>query len=151
MLKQLLLSAAYRQGAYWVFNGRTQSPGEMLRNPADHAWVVVKEASARVFENRVDRQQGFKLKVGDLIKLGRVRFRVKELNGDKFNVVQHHNTTKAILSLTKNSFSSEYGFFDNQLVVNGVPRTLYEDAEVGPAGITPDLGEARAEALRLRS
>ena len=113
-----------------MFNGRTQDADEMLRNPSEHSWVVIKDASPRVFPNRVDRMHGFRLKVGDLIKLGRVRFRVKELNGDKFNVVHQNSMTKAILSLTKNSFSSEYGFFDNQVVVNGVARRLYDDPGV---------------------
>ena len=68
-----LLSLVYKRGQYWVFHGRSLADPS-LKNHAERVWRVVKY---EVY--RGDKVNKLRVCEGDLIKFGRVRFRVKRI------------------------------------------------------------------------
>lgn len=54
--------------------------------------MVVKDLSPEVWRERLHKTKGFRLDKGDIMKFGRVRFRVKEISSE----------LKRILELEKN-------------------------------------------------
>mmetsp|Transcript_1773 Transcript_1773/g.1653 ORF Transcript_1773/g.1653 Transcript_1773/m.1653 type:complete len:87 (-) Transcript_1773:2175-2435(-) len=78
-----LLRMAIKDGNFWINASPDASksknkPGEKQEEDwenIDYAlWLVVKS-----FKNPYSNKSGYKLNEGDLIKLGRVKFRIKEM------------------------------------------------------------------------
>lgn len=91
----MLLSAVFRDKNYWVFNSKSlhtdSGDFDYDQNHIDQAWQVIryhnqkshKLVSAGDIQHKNYSQKRFdesvKLCVGDIVKFGRVRFRIKEL------------------------------------------------------------------------
>ena len=54
-----------------------------LNNPADQVWISLREVCPSLFKNKYDRSLGYRLSEGDIIKFGRVRFKVKAISTRK--------------------------------------------------------------------
>lgn len=68
-----LLSVVFKSGLYWVYHSKSLND-DSFKNHADQVWRIVK------YENHEDRKVNtFRVAEGDVIKFGRVRFRVKKL------------------------------------------------------------------------
>lgn len=69
----ILLSLAYCQGSYRMFNAKSLKD-EAMKDHTNRAWKIVKYG---VDSNH--RLNSYILKEGDVIKFGRVRFKVKKI------------------------------------------------------------------------
>ena len=63
-------------GSYWIFHSSCieESEEELEKNPESKLWRVVKHC-----KQQNGSSVGYKLQPEDLIKLGRVRFKVREI------------------------------------------------------------------------
>ena len=89
------MSIVYKSGSYWAYHTRTlyKPDGEMddKYNHFEQAWQIVrlqnyrskKLVTAEDIQNRnhkrKENEDSLKVETGDIIKFGRVRFRVKKL------------------------------------------------------------------------
>ena len=64
-------------GKYWIYHSRDFEGQDKLKNPVDQAWISIREACPAMFPKRYDKYLGYRLEEGDIIKFGRVRFKVK--------------------------------------------------------------------------
>ncbi len=72
-----LLSIVYKKDSYWVYHSKSLQDNS-FKDHADRVWRVVK------YENCVSNKTNcYKLEEDDVIKFGRVRFKVKKLVIDK--------------------------------------------------------------------
>lgn len=78
----LLLSVAYKNGRYWLFNSRDFSIADALANPSEQAWIVLKQMNKNIFKDKYKKKYGYKLSGGDTIKFGRVRFVIKKISSN---------------------------------------------------------------------
>ncbi len=78
-----LLSIAYKQGRYWIYNYKDFSTKESLKQPSDQPWISLKHLNAVSHGGRYDPEYGYKLKQGDIVKFGRVRFRISRISKAK--------------------------------------------------------------------
>ena len=56
---------------------------DVLKKPSEQAWVPVNSITKDTFKNQYDQYLGYKIKQGDVIKFGRVRFRIKKISSNK--------------------------------------------------------------------
>lgn len=68
-----------RNQNYWLFHQNTVDGEKIDEDHANKLWYII-----RYYRSRNKQEAGFKLRQGDTIKLGRVRFRVKEINRGVF-------------------------------------------------------------------
>lgn len=63
-------------GGYWIFHASTvqESDEQLEKNPESKLWRIVKYCKSR--NSSID---GYKLMPDDLIKLGRVRFKIRDI------------------------------------------------------------------------
>ena len=92
---QMLLAVVYKNGAYWVYHTRTlfKQDGELdeTYNHFEQAWQIVRLQNQRAkklttseeIQNRTHKlkepSDSLKVAQGDIMKFGRVRFKVKKL------------------------------------------------------------------------
>ena len=70
---QNLCSLVYKQGQYWMFHSKSLLD-DSFKNHADRVWKIVK------YQNYKDKNENScRVIEGDVIKFGRVRFRIKKL------------------------------------------------------------------------
>ena len=68
-----MLSLVYRQNKYYVFHSKSLSD-DSFKNHAERAWRVVK------YENQMGQKMNcYRIEEGDVVKFGRVRFKVKKM------------------------------------------------------------------------
>ena len=70
-----ILHFLWRNNSYWIYHKNTLDEGKQEEDPADRLWHIVKYC-----KNKECEEPGVKLKQGDVIKLGRIRFKIKEIN-----------------------------------------------------------------------
>ena len=70
-----ILHFLWRNNSYWIYHKNTLDEGKQEEDPADRLWHIVK-----YYKNKECEEPGVKLKEGDVIKLGRIRFKIKEIN-----------------------------------------------------------------------
>lgn len=91
----MLLSVVYKSGAYWAYHTKTlyKSDGEIDEkyNHFEQAWQIIRLSNQRAkklstgeeIQNRTHKlkevRDSVKVALGDVMKFGRVRFRVKKL------------------------------------------------------------------------
>lgn len=68
-----------RNNSYWLYHNNTLEEDKQDDDPADKLWYIVKYNKTLSLE-----EYGFKLKQGDTIKLGRVRFKITEMHRGKY-------------------------------------------------------------------
>lgn len=78
-----ILSIAYKNGRYWAYHPRDFSISDSLKAPAEQPWIPLKCLNSTSFKNKYHPKFGYKLKKGDIIKFGRVRFRVSAISNNK--------------------------------------------------------------------
>ena len=61
-------------GAYWIYHKREVDVSQVYQNPEEKLWVVVKHLTTK------DQQKGHRLEKNDIIKLGRIRLRVRDID-----------------------------------------------------------------------
>jgi hypothetical protein len=62
IFSQKLLSIAYRQGRYWVYQSKDFTVSESLRCPSDQPWISLKHLNPISIINRYHSKYGYKLK-----------------------------------------------------------------------------------------
>jgi len=80
---QNLLSLVYKQGSYWLYHCKSLQD-ETFKNHTERVWRIVKyenylSSRPNVIFRLMFHPQYLKLKLGDIIKFGRVRFQIKQL------------------------------------------------------------------------
>ncbi len=75
-----MLSLVYKQGQYWMFHSKSLND-DSFKNHADRAWKIVKYDTYSNGKLNTTRVQE-----GDVIKFGRVRFKVKMLVIDRLDI-----------------------------------------------------------------
>jgi hypothetical protein len=78
-----LLSIAYKDGRYWIYHSKDFSTIESLKLPSDQPWISLKHMNPVSFGQRYHPKYGYKLKKGDIVKFGRVRFRITSISSRK--------------------------------------------------------------------
>lgn len=78
----LLLSIAYKNGRYWLYHSRDFSGTDALVNPSEQAWIVLRQINKNIFKDKYKKRYGYKIKGGDTIKFGRVRFIIKKISSE---------------------------------------------------------------------
>ena len=82
----LVLTVAFKNGRYWLYHCREFTYMDALQNPAEQAWIVLKEMNPAIFKEKLHKSYGYRLTGGDILKFGRVRFVVKKISSDmKYN------------------------------------------------------------------
>ena len=68
-------------GGYWIFHSSTveENDDEIEKNPESKLWRIVKYCKAK--NANID---GYKLMPEDLIKLGRVRFKIRDIQSSSY-------------------------------------------------------------------
>ena len=75
---KVLFIWVFKNGKYWIYHSRDFDESDRIQNPVDQAWVSIREAWPALFPNkRYNKTLGYKLSDGDIVKFGRVRFKVK--------------------------------------------------------------------------
>ena len=77
-----VLSIGYKGGNYWVYHANDLKIQDVLKTPAEQAWIPIKSITKLNNPQRYDKYFGYKLKQGDIVKFGRVRFRVKKISSN---------------------------------------------------------------------
>lgn len=71
--KKSVATVALFKKNYWLFHkSQAEQPSEEKQNPADKAWLIVKYMNS----HPIIQSKGYRLRIGDTIKFGRVRFKV---------------------------------------------------------------------------
>ncbi|CAI2386918.1 unnamed protein product [Moneuplotes crassus] len=83
-LKTLFITA-FKNGKYWMFHPQDFNEEEKVQNPIDQVWISLRGATPAIFPGKFNKSLGYKLTDGDIIKFGRVRFRVKRIINCKRN------------------------------------------------------------------
>lgn len=78
-------------GAHWIFHSSSvdQSEEELEKNPESKLWRVVKYCKSK--NKQID---GYKLLPNDLIKLGRVRFKIKDMQSPSYKRLNQRTQNK---------------------------------------------------------
>lgn len=79
---EMLLTLAFKNGRYWLYHSRDFTYQDALVNPAEQVWIVLKNMNKNIFKDKLHKKFGYKLKGGDTIKFGRVRFVIKKISSD---------------------------------------------------------------------
>lgn len=74
-----ILHFLFRNNNYWVYHKNTVENDKIDTEPANKLWYIIK-----FYNSCQNADQGFKLEQGDTIKLGRVRFKIKEIHRGQF-------------------------------------------------------------------
>ena len=89
---ELLMSIAFKNGRYWIYHNRDFTNQDALINPSEQVWIVLKNMNKNIFKEKVKKKYGYRLRGGDTIKFGRVRFIVKKISSDS-----HYNPTPTLI------------------------------------------------------
>lgn len=83
-----ILHFLLRNNFYWVYHKNTVEEEKVEESPVSKLWHIIK-----FYKNNSSTDEGFKLEEGDIIKLGRVRFKIKEIHQGQYQPkpVQHHD------------------------------------------------------------
>jgi hypothetical protein len=98
---QRLISVAFKHQTYWLFHSKSLKD-DSFKNHAEHVWRIVKYETPSQnslnnlssYENHFkSRRQSnkinnYKIKEGDMIKFGRVRFIIKRLVIDTEDIIE---------------------------------------------------------------
>ena len=86
----------FKNGSYWLYHSKSLKD-DAFKNHADRVWRVVK------FETHSNQKKENTLKVseGDVIKFGRVRFRVKQLVVNQSDVKEMEKLNGSLRSSLK--------------------------------------------------
>ncbi|CAI2381940.1 unnamed protein product [Moneuplotes crassus] len=75
-----ILSIAYKKGRYWLYHGKDLAVEDVLKTPSEQLWMPVSTATSVNNKEKYSKYFGYKIKQGDILKFGRVRFRVKKIS-----------------------------------------------------------------------
>lgn len=78
-----LFTLVFKNSRYWIYHSRDFNEEDMLMNPIDQTWISLREMCPQIFKAKYNRKLGYRLSKGDIIKFGRVRFRIKEVGSYK--------------------------------------------------------------------
>ena len=54
----------------------------MLSNQNNQIWIVVNQNNKQALKDQMNQRYGYKLSVGDILRFGKVRFKVKRIGRD---------------------------------------------------------------------
>lgn len=95
-----LFTCVFKNGKYWIYHSRDFDEDDMIKNPVDQTWISLREVSPTLFKKQYSKRLGYKLKEGDIIKFGRVRFQVRSLGSykrkTKANRLDPYDVTKEV-------------------------------------------------------
>lgn len=74
------MSIAYKNGSYYAYHGKDLQVKEVLKSPSEQIWMPLRTATKYNSKDRYDPYFGYKIKKGDIVKFGRVRFRIKNIS-----------------------------------------------------------------------
>ena len=75
---KVLFIIVFKNGKYWIYHSKDFNEEERLKNPVEQAWVSLRNITPALFsKQKYDKYLGYKLSEGDIIKFGRVRFKIK--------------------------------------------------------------------------
>lgn len=74
---KVLFSCTFKNGQFWIYHCRDFDEEDRIKNPIDQVWMSIRDATPQMFPKKYHKSLGYKLTEGDIIKFGRVRFKVK--------------------------------------------------------------------------
>ena len=82
----------YKKGMYWIFHNQSVDIDYSYKNHIQMAWYVVRYSHAKIGRDEKETNK-FYVNEGDIIKFGRVRFKVRQLKikDDEFEVSSESN------------------------------------------------------------
>ena len=70
----------YKKGFYWLFHNQPVDAEYSYKNHIQMAWFIVRYSQAKEFGSTQDFENNrFFVEEGDIIKFGRVRFKIRKL------------------------------------------------------------------------
>ena len=71
---------SHNLGEYWLYTSYDLPMSEQVKSPFLQNWLILNDMDYDLFPTS-DKQLGYLLKKGDVIKFGRVRFMVTQISG----------------------------------------------------------------------
>lgn len=105
-----ILHFLWRNDNYWIYHKNTLDDFSQDDDPANKLWHIVK-----YYNNEDLQEEGIQLKQGDVIKLGRIRFKVKEIHKGIFQLKNNFDEGSQL------NFVSTDGRSNNKIQI-GVPQ-----------------------------
>ena len=69
----------FKNGRYWIYHSRDFDEQDRIKCPVEQAWVSLRHPGPTVLKKKYNKKLGYKLEEDDIIKFGRVRFRVVKI------------------------------------------------------------------------
>ena len=92
------------QEGYWIYHKNKVSLASIYTNPEEKLWYVVSKYPKEAFKS-----QGYKLEKNSIIRMGRIRLRVRDIDYPEPKVKKEkaHNEQKSIKSISPRSIKSK--------------------------------------------
>ncbi|CAI2386840.1 unnamed protein product [Moneuplotes crassus] len=115
-----LFIATFKNGKYWVYHSQDFTEEEKLKNPVDQVWISLRNAVPAVFPGRYNKYLGYRLAEGDIVKFGRVRFKIKKLGNCKLNKIEQERIIK---------YNSQFDVSMNERLLNRLTNRVSRRTE----------------------
>eukprot|EP00347_Sterkiella_histriomuscorum_P021046 403335468 len=121
----------YRNGGYWIYHKNQVDLSELYQNHEEKLWLVVKH-----YQNRTSPQhnKGYRLEKNDIVKFGRVRLRVRDIDYSSQESLTNNKT--------KESNNQEY---QDEMYGSGINIHGHQSRVNGQAGIRSSLTVQRRQ------
>ncbi|CAI2359843.1 unnamed protein product [Moneuplotes crassus] len=100
----------YKGGKYWIYHGKDFQEDEIIDTKKPSVWLVLNDVNKYSLKDLIDPKYGYRIKQGDILRFGKVRFKVKQISSkDELDHSFKENCTKAKSKiLRKKSFTHSY-------------------------------------------
>ncbi|CDW73638.1 fha domain [Stylonychia lemnae] len=72
--EQQLARLLFKNGNYWIYHKNQVDVSQIYQNPEEKLWLVIKKYQSKTYH------KGYKLQKNDIVKFGRVRLRVRDID-----------------------------------------------------------------------
>ncbi|CAI2384955.1 unnamed protein product [Moneuplotes crassus] len=149
-----LLSVAYKKGRYWIYHYKDFSTCESLKKPSDQPWISLKHLNPISHSARYDANYGYKLKQGDIIKFGRVRFRISRISSDstpshEYRGIQTENNHQIVESNESNIIDDSM-YFEKQLKLEELNNINLSGVEIDSGGYNDLRNDNKSESKQSK-
>ena len=122
----------FKQGKYWLYHHSDFDHENMVNKPLEQIWLSMKKPNKNLFghsniikeanNQTVHPEHGYRLKLGDILRFGRVRFYVKAISSDLSHsvdevngVIEKHITEQNGTSTIRDSIQVDEYYGENSL------------------------------------
>ncbi|CAI2384949.1 unnamed protein product [Moneuplotes crassus] len=147
-----LLSFAYKKGRYWVYHCRDFTTRESLKQPSDQPWISLKHINPKSHSSRYDPKYGYRLKQGDIIKFGRVRFRISRISSEKNSTKENREVQTENNQIIKSdeSDNDDSMYFEKQLREEEINNINLSGVEIDSGGHNDVHYDNKSESRKIR-